>query len=239
MSTNHSTRIAFLGVLIYLALSAAGYGAVNNTDCLMCHSAGSLHKTVGGKTVSLYVDPQTFKTSAHGKVACVDCHADLKNQPLKHKINKPVSAANIPEMCAKCHDNPQIMAKYHLPTDRLSTYRESYHGVANKHGDLKVATCASCHGAHGVLPSSDPKSSTSKANLPATCGKCHTDTNKNWAKGKVHVVVSKHGDKLVYNVANSFKWLTIGTMVMLIGHIGLDLFARARRRLSRLLRRAK
>ena len=318
MSTNPFVKRACLGVLIYLALSAAGYA--NNADCLMCHSAKTLGKTEAGKHVSLHVNPKAFQTSLHEKNACTDCHTDLKGQPLKHKpetapVNctichdnaktigmykrgvhgisdvscaschpahtarkafdpgtcvtchageyakymgsshnrpdgptcltchgghgirtksdpsAPQYPAKIPGLCAKCHDNPQIMAKYDLPTDRLKTYRESYHGVANKHGNLEVATCISCHGVHGVLPSSDPKSNTNKANLPATCGNCHAGMNENAAKGKVHVVISKQEGGLVYHVANSFKWLTIGTMVALIGHICLDLFARVRRKI--------
>jgi hypothetical protein len=34
-------------------------------------------------------------------------------------------------------------------------------------------TCASCHGVHDILPSSDPRSTINLTNLPQTCGKCH------------------------------------------------------------------
>ena len=33
--------------------------------------------------------------------------------------------------------------------------------------------CASCHGFHGILPSTDPKSRTNPKNLARTCGACH------------------------------------------------------------------
>ena len=37
-------------------------------------------------------------------------------------------------------------------------------------------TCQSCHGsAHQVVASSDAKSPVSKANLPGTCGQCHSN----------------------------------------------------------------
>jgi cytochrome b subunit of formate dehydrogenase len=36
-----------------------------------------------------------------------------------------------------------------------------------------VANCASCHGAHKVLPSTDPASSIHPANIGETCGSCH------------------------------------------------------------------
>ena len=327
--------IACLGVLICLVpvlCPAAGYGPSDNADCLMCHSATTLSKTVGGQRVSLHVDPELFAASSHGASACVDCHTDLKDEPLKHEPDmgtvqcagchddseildayesgvhgalantglraatcvgchpahtaqaaeeisacrqchaeqfdayiegshgiafrnadenaptcvtchgghgmkaasepdSPTHPAKVSAMCAKCHDDPKLMKAYVLPTDRFKTYYDSYHGIANKHGDLDAATCASCHGAHKVLPSSDPASSISQENVPKTCGKCHPGANANFAKGKMHVVVAKHESKLLYYVSSGFKWLTVGTMVMLIGHIGLDIFSRVRRRL--------
>jgi hypothetical protein len=45
-------------------------------------------------------------------------------------------------------------------------------------GETRVATCADCHRSHGVLPSSDSKSSMAPANVAATCSKCHSDTEK-------------------------------------------------------------
>jgi hypothetical protein len=33
--------------------------------------------------------------------------------------------------------------------------------------------CTSCHTAHGELPKTDPASSVNRANIPATCGRCH------------------------------------------------------------------
>ena len=208
---------------------------ISDVSCASCHPAHTARTTFDPRTCgTCHAEEYAgYMGSSHNRPdgpTCLICHGG-HNIRAKSDPGAPQYSTKIPQMCAKCHDNPQIMAKYYLPTDRLKTYRESYHGVANKHGNLEVATCASCHGTHGVLPSSDPNSNISIENLPATCGKCHSDANRNWAGGKVHIVVSKHGDKLVYYVANSFKWLTIITMLMLIGHIGLDMFGRVRRKL--------
>jgi cytochrome b subunit of formate dehydrogenase len=51
-----------------------------------------------------------------------------------------------------------------------------------------VANCASCHGVHNILSSSDPKSSIYPKNLPATCGKCHPGAGSRFAISQVHVV---------------------------------------------------
>jgi hypothetical protein len=71
--------------------------------------------------------------------------------------------------------------------ERVSSYAASYHGMARKFGSNVAADCASCHGAHEILPSSDPKSAVNKSNLPKTCGKCHQGAQANFGNGKIHI----------------------------------------------------
>jgi cytochrome b subunit of formate dehydrogenase len=52
---------------------------------------------------------------------------------------------------------------------------------------MVVANCASCHGVHNILPSSDPRSTINRANLDATCGKCHTGVTHKFTLNKVHM----------------------------------------------------
>ena len=76
--------------------------------------------------------------------------------------------------CTPCHESAELNEKYDLPTGRLQSYVDSYHGLKSRAGDKTVANCASCHGAHLILPSSDPRSSVYPGNLQKTCGHCHT-----------------------------------------------------------------
>jgi len=50
-----------------------------------------------------------------------------------------------------------------------------------------VANCASCHGVHNILPSSDPRSTINRANLVKTCGQCHPGVTDRFVAGKVHI----------------------------------------------------
>jgi len=192
-------------------------------------------KMCGGCHIDIYSD---YRESIHGQAllagnkdvpVCTDCHGE-------HSIRSPknprssVYPTRVPETCSKCHESEAIQTRYRLPRGRYATYRESYHGIANKFGSLVVANCASCHGAHDIRPSSDPKSSVNRRNLPATCGKCHKGANANFARGKIHVVVSKKEEATLYYVSSGFKWLTILTMTALVGHIALDLLAKRRRK---------
>jgi len=70
---------------------------------------------------------------------------------------------------------------------RATTYLASYHGLAQKLGSPVVANCASCHGAHNILPSSDPRSTINHANLVKTCGQCHPGVNEKFVLAKVHL----------------------------------------------------
>lgn len=127
----------------------------SNDECLACHGDPTLSKEVNGKPFSLYVNPDTFKSSIHGGMfACVDCHTDLKSSP---HDGTPAKVS-----CATCH------------ADEQTIYDRSYHAKAIKAGDGQAATCVDCHGSpHELLPGSDPKSRVNHANIPATCGSCH------------------------------------------------------------------
>jgi cytochrome b subunit of formate dehydrogenase len=115
-----------------------------------------LSHEVDGKKVSLHVDPQAFKDSIHGSMfTCVDCHTDVKS----------AAHENTPKRitCATCH------------ADEQAAYDRSFHGKAVQLGNAGAATCVDCHGSpHELLPAGDPKSRVYHANVPATCGACHS-----------------------------------------------------------------
>ncbi len=67
------------------------------------------------------------------------------------------------------------MRQYGLPTHQFEDYRTSQHGLAWAAGDLDAAVCTDCHGQHRILPPDDPRSTIARANIPATCGRCHAD----------------------------------------------------------------
>ncbi|MBI2841975.1 MAG: hypothetical protein HYX78_01095 [Armatimonadetes bacterium] len=192
-------------------------------------------QTCGACHIDIYSD---YRESIHGRAleegnrdvpVCTDCHGEHSIKSPKNPASS-VYATNVPGTCSRCHASERLEEKYKLPKHRVETYRESYHGIANKFGSLTVANCASCHRAHDIRPSSDPKSSVHKANLPRTCGKCHKGANQNFARGKIHVIITRKEESLLYYVSNGFKWLTILTMTALVGHITLDLAAKYRKR---------
>jgi cytochrome b subunit of formate dehydrogenase len=162
MSTRTTWNLFAPGVALTLLLNAGSLPAARQPrhqkpaaeECFACHRDATLTHDENG--VSLHVDPQTFKDSIHGSIfTCVDCHADVKSAAHETTPKKIT--------CAGCH------------ADEQAAYDRSFHGKAVRGGDTRAASCVDCHGSpHELLPASDPKSRVHHANIPATCGSCHS-----------------------------------------------------------------
>lgn len=231
--------------------AAVAAGNVKAPVCQDCHGthdirtphddpASQMHKaqipeTCGRCHLAIYSDYResihwrAFGQAKRESAVCTDCHGE-HNIRAHDSPESSTYLSRVPETCSRCHSSVAVVGKYGIKTEQVATYGRSYHGVAIKFGAKTVANCASCHGVHDIRPSSDPRSAVHVDNIPKTCGKCHTGANVNYAKGKIHVDPTKREAGLVYWVALFFKWLTISTMVGLVGHIGLDLFHRVKRR---------
>ena len=91
-----------------------------------------------------------------------------------------------------------------------------------QYGSTVAANCASCHGFHKILPSSDTNSTISKIHLVETCGKCHPGANREFSLGKIHVAPdgqaggTDFGSRLnhwVRRIYLALIFLTIGGML--------------------------
>jgi cytochrome b subunit of formate dehydrogenase len=206
-------------------------GNQGTPDCALCH--GSAHELLPAKAQAFRAAvPDTcgmchtsiaaqYKSSVHGKALasgvgqaplCTDCHGGHKI--IRHTSDSsPVNAANIRDTCGGCHGNVQLTRKFGMPSDRLVSFDASYHGLAAKAGSQSVANCASCHGVHNILPSSDPKSTIYPKNLAATCGKCHPGAGSRFVISQVHVVDGVSDSKAVRWV----RGLYLGMIPVVIG----------------------
>jgi formate dehydrogenase gamma subunit len=163
---------------------------------------------------------------------CTDCHGEHSIRAARDPASR-VSVASVSKTCASCHEAEGISEKYDIPGGRLETYADSFHGLAVRGGSTVAANCASCHGFHDIRPSSDPKSSISKENLPATCGKCHPGAGGNFAKGKVHVALTAREEPFLYYIRNFYVLLIAATISGMALHNGLDFIRKLRREYRR------
>ncbi len=142
------------------APSAPPAGA-NNQVCLGCHSNPVQQmKAANGEVISLYVDPDAFKTSMHGAkgFACTVCHTNISGYP--HPEYKPADRRQVTldlyTACKQCHG------------DNYSKTLDSVHQKALASGNRLGAVCTDCHGAHDVRKPDQPRKS-----LAVMCSKCH------------------------------------------------------------------
>jgi len=187
--------------------------AAKGIGCADCHT--DIHtvshwnrdkRRVLALCVRCHKDERGFITSVHGKgvlagnqdsAACNDCHTLHAIQPLgdpKSKANREFHT----KVCLKCHANEELVKRNHINAVAVESYLSSYHGKNYRLGfPERVAGCADCHTAHGILPPSDPKSSVNEENLVKTCGKCHKGDTKLFTKFYAH---GEHNDREKYPI---------------------------------------
>ena len=137
-------------------------------DCSGCHSKAaedykkSRHVVVHGKESSGYAP------------LCHDCHG-AHAIPKSSVSTSPVYFRNLAATCTRCHGNKEVADRSGIPIPGAARmYEQSIHNRAIVEKGLnKSATCVDCHGAHALSDRLDPASPIFRANIPATCGKCH------------------------------------------------------------------
>jgi predicted CXXCH cytochrome family protein len=170
--------IVGLGLLARPGVAAAAAQPAGPTavGCVACHQ-GLGDARLSGPAAAFGEDVHR----ARG-FTCADCHggdptatdqARAKDRARGYR-GKPAGAAVI-EVCARCHSDAEFMRKYapRQRVDQASEYATSVHGQQLAKGDTKVATCISCHGAHGIREVSDAKSPVFPLNVATTCARCH------------------------------------------------------------------
>jgi cytochrome b subunit of formate dehydrogenase len=209
-------------------------------DCSVCH--GSAHELLRAKSQTFRASvPDTcgmchsqvveqYRSSVHGQAVargiaeaplCTDCHGEHRIIRPKNAAS-PVNAANIRDTCGSCHGDVRLTRRFGLPSDRIVSFDSSFHGLAAKSGSQTVANCASCHGVHNILPSSDSKSTINARNLPATCGKCHPGAGSRFAISQVHVAEGRTEPAVLRWVREFYLLLIPVTIGLMLLHNGGD-----------------
>ncbi len=207
--------------------------ALVSETCGQCHTeiAADYQDSVHGAAVIEADNPDV--------PVCTDCHG-------VHDIPDPRTAQfriESPELCAGCHADDDLMAKYGLSADVYSLYNLSWHGV-----DVSVykanwpsiwhesAVCTDCHGIHNIRSTEDPASMVNPANLLTTCQQCHPDVGPNWTGAWTgHNPVSRERTPFVFYTHAFYSSFTPAVMIASAIYVGLQilraLIARVRRSL--------
>jgi formate dehydrogenase gamma subunit len=176
-------------------------------------------------------EAKEFTASIHGQAVvrgvsrapvCTDCHGIHNIKMPFEQSNGSASVAVATDSCAKCHEGVALTQEFGVASERVTSYQASYHGLASKFGSKVVANCASCHGVHNILPSSDPKSMIHAANLPQTCGQCHIGATANFTKGRIHLGAAltpgaTYGRDMSVVGTRIVRWIYLPLIVLVIG----------------------
>ena len=158
------------------------------TTCAQCH-------------LGIY---EQFKESIHSKTVTntdknlPDCHDCHQSHTIK-RVDQDNFRQGILDQCGRCHQ------------DVAATYFDTFHGKVSKLGSVKTAKCHDCHGAHNILPTYNPKSTLSRANVVNTCKTCHPNSNRKFVGYLTHAT---HHDKDKYPILYYTFW---GMSILLVG----------------------
>jgi len=167
------------GAWLLLGADPAAAQPAQATGCETCHrNEGSAELSAPARDFAL------ADVHRDRGFSCVNCHGGDPATTDKVAAKAPASGfrgrptgQQVIAVCSQCHSDAALMRKYapRQRVDQEAEYATSVHGQQLAKGDTKVATCVSCHGAHGIRLVSDAQSPVYPLNVAATCTKCHAD----------------------------------------------------------------
>jgi len=191
-------------------------GLTVTATCTNCHTAhGVLPRT----------DPESTVNPKNVPATCGKCHHGIQEQFVQsiHSVSITKTGQELP-VCSECHSAHSIrrtdengfmldiMNKCgRCHAEIAKTYFDTYHGKVSRLGYTKTAKCYDCHGAHDIQKVTDPRSHLSRANVVATCRKCHSDATRRFAGYLTHAT---HHDPKKYPF---LFWSFWGMTALLVG----------------------
>ena len=253
MESNGQSAQPFLSYQESVHGRAVEKGSAKAAVCTDCHGShqiipandakSPIYKfNVPGTCGKCHADvQQKFMASIHGQgiargnglaPVCTDCHGI--HSILSHKNpNSPVADQNVSrDTCAPCHEGVRLSKEFGLPGNRVTSYLDSYHGLATQAGSVVAANCSSCHGVHDILPSNDPHSSVNRANLDATCGKCHKGVTQKFTLTRVHTQDGTQARDIDSIATRWVRLIYIPLILLVIGAMALHNLIIWRRKLA-------
>lgn len=206
------------------ALAAGNFEAAVCTDCHGAHDVKpadeprtQIPQTCRQCHTQIY---DRYRQSVHGEAligegnsdvpTCIDCHG-------VHEVEGPAVNDQFrlfsPRICARCHADEELMAKYDISTDVFETYVSDFHGTTvtlfqkvTPDQETNKPVCIDCHGVHDIARADDPDSPVISENLVTTCRRCHPDATANFPSAWLsHYRPSPEHHPLVYFVDLFYK----------------------------------
>lgn len=195
-------------------LKAGGKGTASDINCQSCHgihdvvkvekskwsrdnipvSCGQCHKDAS-QNYQLSNHYDAFKNGEKTAPDCIFCHkTNITESSGKTKLELKTAQE---KLCLSCHlDDPEIRRRTTPSAGFIQAYDNSVHGKSLHGGNNDAAACIDCHKSHDIIKATDSKSSVNRMNIPATCGSCHQDIEKEYNE-------SVHGKAALRGISDS------------------------------------
>lgn len=183
-------------------------GLIVTATCVDCHSA---HKELSADDLNSTIHPNNAPET------CAKCHLGVYEQ-FKNSIHSPTVTKTDKKLpvCDDCHSSHTIgrVDKSDFRNEILKqcgscheevteTYFDTFHGKVSELGSSTTAKCHDCHGAHNILPVSNPNSTLSRRRIVQTCKSCHPNSNRKFVGYLTHAT---HHDKDKYPILFYTFW---------------------------------
>jgi len=200
-----------LEVLLFIDQEKFSNSVHGGFDCIECHNniediphdeqlphpdCNQCHDDVAEEYLQSY-HGQGLQKGDEDAPYCWDCHS-AHYVYSKDDTLSTIHLTKETETCARCHADPRIVKKYHIPIANPSeSYKTSIHFKAiMERGSTEAPGCADCHGAHNLQTANNPNSMIYKYNIPKTCSHCHQEIYKEY-------IESVHGQGMLAGATDS------------------------------------
>lgn len=150
-------------------------GEFTDASCAGCHERAISIHFLSGESASVHVTRSEVQASAHGKLACSDCHFGFssENHPVRRFASPRDLTLAASDICRRCH------------FDKYTKTLESIHYALLAQGNTRAPVCVDCHGSHEIL-----SGRTEKILSARRCQRCHGEIYGTY-------VESVHGNALL------------------------------------------
>lgn len=231
MDCHENSRDKYLEGVHQAGIEEGNVDAAYCSDCHGSHSVESQNEiSVNPAQVcgDCHLDTyELYAQSVHGEAligegnrdvpSCLDCHG-------AHEINSAASNEFhlfSPQLCASCHADAELTAKYDLNPNVFDSYVADFHGTTvvlfenvSPDQETNKPVCIDCHGVHDIRASDDPESLVVRENLLSTCQRCHPDATDDFPDAWLsHYQPSWESTPVVTSV-NLFYQIVIPSVVL-------------------------
>ena len=148
------------------------------SGCQVCHDDKDLVRVKNGKIVSLYVNTEVLRNSAHKNVPCTGCHTDFAYRTPHTNVSKTGEEwRTVAKLsCKNCHQD--VFSDYtvsaHSPSGLPGESTSSVGAPDSSAPGMPKPLCGDCHGGHSIPASNNVVAQRELHSSGITmCGTCH------------------------------------------------------------------